>query len=163
MPRIAKPLSVVTRRGNPGKLKYNLSRALKLRIQQGISYEAIARIMHVDPSTVVRGLKPLEALLQNPELVAASQDHMPTLLDSAKLTLLSSMVHPERIAKASVNNLAYAMTQVDTISRLDRGQSTSNVSGLLRVISDAHLDLPRRLRALPQAQVEDSTQDINLQ
>jgi hypothetical protein len=36
------------------------------------------------------------------------------------------MMSQDRLDKASVNNLAYAAQQMFTMSRLERGQSTSN-------------------------------------
>ena len=42
--------------------------------------------------------------------------------------MVQAMMDPESIAKASLNNRAYAFTQVHNARRLEEGKSTSNVS-----------------------------------
>jgi hypothetical protein len=82
--------------------------ALKRPVQE------IARAVKLPPSTTCRLLKRYGSWSQ--------------LLTAGELKLFKSMMEQEKLDKASVNNLAYAMRQLYDMGRLERGQSTSNVS-----------------------------------
>jgi len=68
------------------------------------------------------------AWVQSPEIIEQYQNSRANLLTSAELQMVQAMMDPESIAKASLNNRAYAFTQVHNARRLEEGKSTSNVS-----------------------------------
>lgn len=62
---------------------------------------------------------------------------------------MASLVDEDVISKASFNNLAYGLTQVATLRRLESGQSTQNVNVLSRIVSDADSKLFRGTEQTP--------------
>jgi len=96
--------------------------ALKRPVQE------IARAVKLPPSTTCRLLKRYGSWLQELEHIEDYTDTRSQLLTAGELKLFKSMMEQEKLDKASVNNLAYAMRQLYDMGRLERGQSTSNVS-----------------------------------
>lgn len=50
------------------------------------------------------------------------------LLSAVELLLLKAMCDPEKIAKASLQNAAFAYDKINTINRLEQGKSTQNIA-----------------------------------
>jgi len=103
-----------------------LKRAVELRLR-GLSYEDIADRLGVAKSTVHQQLSGVFDLL-DPEKIAAYREHRVSLLDAVECKMLSALADDERLGKASLNNAAYAFTQVHQARRLEAGQSTQNLS-----------------------------------
>jgi hypothetical protein len=61
-----------------------------------------------------------------------------SILERLRMALLENMSDPERLAKASVNNLAFAFRQLFDAGRLLRGESTQNLGLRASVIVQAH-------------------------
>ena len=53
---------------------------------------------------------------------------------------VASLTDPETLKKASLNNRAYAFTQVHQARRLEEGKSTENVNVLSKMIGQANAD-----------------------
>ena len=117
--------------------KFDLVQAYKLRVENRLSYTAIAKALGVPKSTVHAALHRLHALVPDPEAVAAFEAVEATILTSAKARLLASCLDSDVITKASLNNRAYAFSQVANHERLVKGKSTSNLSSLSRIIVEA--------------------------
>jgi hypothetical protein len=96
--------------------------ALKRPVQE------IARAVKLPPSTTCRLLKRYGSWLHELENIEDYTDTRSQLLSAGELKLFKSMMEQQKLDKASVNNLAYAMRQLYDMGRLERGQSTSNVS-----------------------------------
>ena len=75
----------------------------------------------------------------------------PHILSAAEELLIQDMVDPDRRAKASLNNTAYAFRQVHDANRLARGETTSNV-GLLAAIMEA--DPPKTVVVKAKTEIE---------
>ena len=66
------------------------------------------------------------------------QNNKADILDSIQARLARSMVDEDKISKATLGNVAYAMDKINNITRLEREQSTSNVA-------IAHIDAIRTM------------------
>ena len=121
--------------------KIDLVAAYKLRVVNRLSYAEIAKALSVPKSTIHAALHRLNDLIPDPDAVAAFEAVEASILTSAKARLLRSVLDEECIAKASLNNRAYAFSQVANHERLIRGQSTSNIGLLSRLVVEARRDL----------------------
>lgn len=110
------------------KRKMDLNKALILRAK-GMSYNDIAPLTGVANGSVVR--KGIENFLQS-----IPSDDILERLDKLKIPILKSTLgnlvsclnDPDKIKMASLNNAAYAFTQVYNALRLEQGKSTANIS-----------------------------------
>ena len=109
--------------------KLDAARALQLHVEKHLSHRQIGALYGVTPSAVTRALRPFRQLIRrDPEVVSAYRQHEAALLDAVRLELVLNMLSEDRLAKASVNNLALAFRQVFDAGRLLRGQATGNLS-----------------------------------
>jgi len=120
--------------------KIDVAQALKMRLK-GFTYQAIADKFGVRKQAVCASLKAFTSVLQDTGRTLAYVDCKAEVLDAVEARMVSEMVDPGKLEKASVNNLAYAISQLDHIKRLERGQSTENldvmaVSASLESIQD---------------------------
>jgi hypothetical protein len=108
----------------------DVGKALKLRLASPfLSYEDIGKMCGgVSKQAVCKALKPFLNIIDNPEAREAYRANKSEVLESVQLKLVSEMVDPEKVEKASINNLAYAAGQLDNMIRLDRGESTANIA-----------------------------------
>jgi len=104
-----------------------LRRQLSLRAQ-GVSIKDIATATRCPERTVQERLKMFAPMFQDLDKVKDFRGVKADILDAATLTFLKSSMSPDKLEKASVNNLAYAARQTFDMGRLERGLSTSNVS-----------------------------------
>jgi len=137
----------------PRSRKVDVGKALELRLR-GYSYQDIANRFKCQKSTVCQALQKFLKLLDNPDLVNAYKQHEADILAAAKSRIVTRIIEPSVLKKASVNNLAYAFTQLNQAERLSRGQSTQNIdihsqieklSGKLSKIEDEERELRREL------------------
>lgn len=120
---------------------FDLIKAWKLRVLNKLTYSEISEQLQVPETTVYNALQRIQSLIPNPEEREAFSSVKPQLLDGVEQQLVASLVEPDRLAKASLNNVAYALTQVHTIRRLEEGKSTENVGLLSKIISTTDDDL----------------------
>lgn len=110
------------------KRKMDLNKALILRAK-GISYNNIAPLVGVSNGSVVR--KGIENFLQSipsDDILERLEKLKIPILKSTLGNLVSCLNDPDKIKSASLNNAAYAFTQVYNALRLEQGKSTSNIS-----------------------------------
>lgn len=116
---------------------FKLETAFKLRLQ-GWTYQAIADKLGCSHQNVRQHLESFLTLLKDPEIISTYRDNEADILDAARAKLIRSLIVKADDKKASVNNLAYAFTQVFQASRLIKGESTANVHGLLSIVEQAN-------------------------
>jgi hypothetical protein len=126
---------------DPPPKKLDLVHAYKLRVVNRLSFAEIAKALNRPKSTVHAALQQLNALVPDPEAVEAFNAVEASILTSAKARLLASCLDTDVIAKASLNNRAYAFSQVANHERLVKGQSTQNYNVLSRLIVQADQSL----------------------
>ena len=116
-------------------------RAVTLRLREKLTYKQIAQRMNTTEAHVVNSLKKFYAFLEEPGNLYAYRDNKSDLLETMEyrlLVYLSDLMNDKKCA--SVKDIALALKVVNELGRLERGQSTSNVSVLLKSIEEAHKD-----------------------
>lgn len=106
----------------------DVTKALQLRLQHGLSYRDIACQLKCSKSGVHDALKKIDHIIDDPELTKAFRVSKADLVEAVQLKYLAHMSDETTIKAASANNAAYALGQLNNIIRLDRDQSTSNAA-----------------------------------
>lgn len=117
----------------------DVGKALKLRLNNQLSYAQIGELLGASKQMIHQALQPFLGLLDNPEAIQGYRDNKAVLLDSVQLQMITDMIDKEKRQKATLGNAAYAAKQLDDMIRLERGQSTNNIS---------HLDLNSKLEEI---------------
>ena len=112
----------------------NLLKAYKLRVQHGLSYQEIADRLDQPKASIHRALVDLCRMIDDPGRLQVYTDARAGLLSVTEERMIASLMDEEAISKASLNNRAYAFTQVFNARRLEAGQSTANTSVLASLI-----------------------------
>lgn len=112
----------------PGQGRIDLSEALILRYRKGLTFQQIADHFGVSKPAVFQRLRKFKNLLLDPDKLRAFQERQKALLTGAKLKLLQELTKPEKLKKASLNNLLYAFNRIDNAHRLQAGRATSHVA-----------------------------------
>ena len=120
--------------------KIDLNQALKLHLK-GVTHADIARLQGVSRQAITQRLSPFTKISSDPEASISFRQAEAELLDGARLKLLGRMIVQSDSKKASVNNLAYALRQTFDMTRLIRGESTSNLHSLTVAIDQASSEL----------------------
>lgn len=133
--------------------KIDLAKAFEMSTRNGLTDTEIAKYFDVTVQAVQQGLKRFRALILPEGALETYRANKPGILESVEAKLLSSLVEPARVKKASLNNVAYALGQVAGMTRLEKGLSTSNV---------AYIDMAQSLEELRQQrlQLEEALDDI---
>lgn len=119
----------------------DLLKAYKLRVQHGLSYGQIAQAIGQPRSSVHRALTDLCTILDDPDRLQHYHDARGSLLSAVEERLIGSLVDEEALSKSSLNNRAYAFTQIFNARRLEQGQSTTNLSIFGQIIQRAEAQL----------------------
>jgi predicted DNA-binding protein YlxM (UPF0122 family) len=128
---------------SPGhkKTKFDTAKVLELRFGKRMSYQEIAAFLGVHPSAVHTRVKRFIRLFGELGDVEAYRENEVKLLDAASYRVITHLLEPETLKKASANNLAYVFTQLFNARRLLRGESTANVGLNAKLITQIHTDL----------------------
>jgi len=119
----------------------------KLRLHHRLSYPQIAKLTGKSIDTVHTCFHRFLDRLGSPADVEAYENSKKELLSLTEERLVATLTDPDKLEKASLNNVAYALTQVHTALRLEKGKSTSNINALAQVIVKAHeMAYPRQDR-----------------
>ena len=111
--------------------------AYKLRYQNGLTFCQIGKHFGVKASSVVQRLQRLSALMHSKEQAFEYEAVKPQLLSSVEQQLLASLASPDKIEKATLNNVAYAFTQIHMAKRLEENKSTANVGILSKLVKES--------------------------
>jgi hypothetical protein len=115
---------------------FDVLKAYRLRVLNRLSYQDIADHLGEPKSSVYKALAQLVALTHDHERMQQYEEIRPALLSVAEERLVASLVDEETIAKATLNNRAYAFTQLHNARRLESGQSTANLSVLGKIVTE---------------------------
>ena len=132
----APPAKPKQRRTRIKGTKLDVGKAYELR-QRGLTYQEIGDRYGVTNGAVHLQLKRFQALLPDPGVTKHYDDHRANVLTAVEHALVQDMLDPERRAKASLNNTAYAFQQVANLRRLEQGKATSHVAILQLAASQA--------------------------
>lgn len=139
LPAPAAPAPTKSKRGRPfkGQEKINVPEAMKLRLR-GWTFDQLGDRYRCNKSAVISALERLNDLVPNPEVREAYQQSKADILEGVQYQMMSSLIDPAKISKATLGNVAYAASKLDEMIRLERGQSTKNVNVLSMVIDNTH-------------------------
>lgn len=129
--------------------KIDIQKALKLRLQNKLSFSEIAIQLGCTKQGVQQALSRFNSLLIEPEELEAFEESKPQILSSLEMRLLQKFVDEETLQKASLNNAAYAYSQIFQANRLTRNQSTENVN-VLQINADLEHIQRRKSEILKQ-------------
>ena len=135
------------------KRKMDLNKALILR-SKGMSYTDIAHKVGVSNHSVVsKGIKNFLASLPSNEQLKELERLKIPILKATMSKMVVGLNDQDKMKAASLNNVAYAFTQVHTALRLEEGKSTSNVSyaDSLKALKDAKEELRKLNESGPPA------------
>ena len=115
--------------GRPRKnaSKLDGEKCLQLRFAKGLSEVDIGKYFGVSHQAVNEKIKRFKELLLNPEDLELYREKKVELNESIELGLLALLADPKKMEAASLNNAAFAYSQVFNATRLLRNQSTSNI------------------------------------
>mgnify|MGYP001590340558 CR=1 FL=1 len=116
--------------------KVDVGKAYAMK-QRGLTYHEIGERMGACKSTIHVALQRFQQLLPDPGITKHYNDHRANVLTAVEHALVEDMLDPERRAKASLNNTAYAFQQVANLRRLEQGKATSHVAILQLAASQA--------------------------
>lgn len=105
--------------------KFDLAKAVKLRLKNGLTYEEIGAIFGVCKQTAHTNIQRFLKLLPTEEEVENYDRHKSKILTSLELKLIEKMSDETAIKEASLNNAAYAFQQINNANRLEKGLATS--------------------------------------
>ena len=111
-----------TKNGKPLDLK----QVFKLRAE-GKTNADISKLLGYSQPYIGKVIKQFKKILKHPDVLDTYNNNRTQVLNSIELTLLDNMVQEDKLQKASLNNVAYAMTQTSNLRRLESGESTVNV------------------------------------
>lgn len=118
----------------------------KLRKQQ-LTFKQIGQVLECTPGGAHYAYSNLLKTLETNTETDIYANARTQLLSAAEERLLASVLDDAAIEKASLNNRAYALTQIHTMRRLESGKSTTNVAVLSQVITAAKHKLVQDLKA----------------
>ena len=123
---------------NPTRQKIDVAKALKLRLQ-GNTLEEIGKVFDCSRAAVHEALQRFEAFTSKAEAgtLTAYSEHRAELFNVVEHHLTASLLDPDAMQKASLNNRAYALKVIHEARRLETGQSTGNISILASLVTRA--------------------------
>lgn len=92
----------------------------------GKSNVKIAQQAGVTEAAIRKKLKKIHSLIDKEENNVYNQ-YKTQILTGAERTLLNELLAPDKLKKASINNLAYAFQNIYNANRLEQGKSTENI------------------------------------
>lgn len=105
--------------------KINLAEAFKLKFKHKYTFQQLADRYGVVPSAVHGALKNFLNLLHSPEQSMLYEEKRAEILNAVEFRIVTQMVNKKKLKAASLNNLAYAASQINNMLRLEKGQPTS--------------------------------------
>ncbi len=124
--------------------KIDVAKALELKLKKGLPYNEIGKYFNCSGQAAQQQLKRFTDLLASTGDIEALRANKAEILDSVELKLLNDLVDKDKRKNASLNNVAYALQNINNMNRLEKGQATANIQ---YVDLTSSLDDIRRERA----------------
>ena len=134
----------------PGQ-KIDPIKAFKLRYQNHLTYQEIADQFGATKQSVIERIRRLSALLMPKEQQEEYEQVKVGLLSSVEHHLLASLADPAKLEKASLNNIAYSLTQIHVMKRLEENKSTANVGLVSKLVQQSDAGLFKTTRGSDEA------------
>lgn len=110
--------------------------------ERGFSIREVSLQTTIPKSTIHRLFGPLFRALNRPRRDLYREKRV-EMLEATEERLLGAVWDDQRLAKASLNNVAYTFTQIHTARRLESGQSTANLQ-LHQLVETVERDRAKR-------------------
>jgi predicted DNA-binding protein YlxM (UPF0122 family) len=115
-----------------GKIDINL--AIQLRYKNQLSYQAIADQFGVSRQAIEQRLSRITKMIGEPEDNQAYDNNRSYFLNGIERQLLAQIIDTNKVKKATLGNIAYAVDKINNILRLERGQSTLNQAVQVKIL-----------------------------
>lgn len=113
----------------------------RIKLKHRLSNHQLAELTGIPRTTIIGALQRIDGLIHLDDDREAFTNAKVSVLSALEEQLMASLADPDKLAKASLNNIAYAFTQIHQASRLEQGKSTENVGVLSRYISQSNKQL----------------------
>ncbi len=127
--------------------KINLVEALQLRFVNKLTYKQIGEKYGVSAQAVEQRISRFKEKFADSEEIQQYTSNRDGILTVVEREILSSIIDPSKLQKATINNLAYAFQQIFNARRLEEGKSTANLHGIYGLV--LQLDREERNQAKP--------------
>ncbi len=114
--------------------KINLVEALQLRFVNKLTYKQIGEKYGVSAQAVEQRISRFKEKFGDSEEIQQYTSNRDGILTVVEREILSRIVDPSKLQKATINNLAYAFQQVFNARRLEEGKSTANLHGIYGLV-----------------------------
>ena len=135
--------------------KINLIEALQLRFINKLTYKQIGDKYGVSAQAIEQRISRFKEKFAESEDVQKYTSNRDGILTIVERELLSRIVDPSKLEKATINNLAYAFQQVFNARRAEEGKTGTNLHGIYNLV----LQLDRTERKSVQSQPDTTTID----
>lgn len=140
--------------------KIDLAHAVKLRYVNKLSYDEIADCLGVHKSSVHTRLKKYEAMVLSPADQEFFDNSETNIIRNVRYKLLEAMTDSDKLKDASINNLAYAQSQLFRDESILTNRPT-DIYNSLQITANLEELAKRRESLLKQVQVDIPTiQDV---
>jgi len=99
---------------------------IRWKVQNGLNWVEISRMTGI-PRTTLRERFQAVVTMLDPKRLEEYRGSRIQILTGIEAELLRHLADPDRLKKASINNLAYAFYQINNARRLEEGRSTQNL------------------------------------
>lgn len=140
--------------------KVNLLEALQLRYINKLTYQQIADKFGVTKQAIEQRLSAFKDKFGDSQEIQLYDTNRNSLLTLAEKDLLTTMLDPSKLEKATINNLAYAFQQVFNARRLEEGKSTANLHGIYGLVLQLDRDERKDTQSKQDTPAIDVTQDV---
>jgi len=107
--------------------RIDVAKAIELRLVKGLSLSEIGQYFNVSKQAVKQATDKFLSILKSPEILDTYRKHKIDMLESVEFELLRHLLDRKKQKDASLNNVAYALQNVNNIARLEKGQATTIV------------------------------------
>jgi len=133
---------------------FPVGQALTLRLKNHLTWQQIALQLSCPLNGLWKACRPYLKLLENPQSLQAYRDNKIDLLESAEMTLLSSLVEPGALKKAPLAARSMAFGVLYDKGRLEKGLSTQNVTTIHAELGSLQVDREALEQSLASIEAE---------
>ena len=114
--------------------EFDLAEAVKLRISNCMSFGSISKYYGVPKATIIHRLRKIMGLISDPQGNLAYERSRAAIMTGVERVLVEQLLSTDKLKSASLNNVAYTLSQVTAARRLEEGKSTDNQSVSVRIV-----------------------------
>lgn len=127
-PYIRKPETELTKTPSTEPNRIDVTKAFELRFKNKLSFQQIADIFQVSKQAVKERIDKFTKFIPDIDELETYRINKADILEAVQLKHVEALHDPERIKKASLNNVAFAFKEVNNAIRLERDEPTQNIA-----------------------------------